>query len=87
MSAQGDASLAAVGIIYQPQIHILTEAYQEYLEGLSGAKQFLHTLTSTERYASYVEVGYAAGCIVYFVLLVNNTTILTTKTCRHRVPI
>jgi len=56
MSAESDASLASVGIIYQPQIRILSEAYEEYLDGLSRAKQFFSTLAFTERYASYVEV-------------------------------
>jgi len=57
MTAQDDSSLASVGIIYQPQIHILSEAYEQYMHGLSQAEHFLHDLAFTERYASYLEVS------------------------------
>jgi len=57
MTTEGDTSLqASVGLIYRSRIHILSEAYSEYLDGLGRAKQFLHELASTERYASYIKV-------------------------------
>ena len=78
MSAEGDASLESVGLIYQPQIRILSEAYDEYLDGLSRAKQVFHGLVSTERYTSYVEVFFQ----LYFCLH-KTTTISLSVQCYH----
>ena len=56
MTAEGDASLSPVGVIYQSRLHILIDAYQEYMDGVSRAKQFLQKLASSERYTSFIQV-------------------------------